>query len=277
MGLLNNIAWPAFPTNLPNRGYMNNRACILLLFAFSPLPCEAQDVEEKACRPLCSYLLLAEVPVYECNITGAKKDTIVKVAEASSLFTVIRKTAEDSLIIRFHEWKDNKLLNARLCYSDSLNSVRRYFLVAESDLTGRLREHFERNTTFTAGTVIIPFKLRVQKFDFSKDVTLGPAIAARFRLSCYKEHFVNLMGGLGITSVTLDRNTTGGMTEESTEVPALTPSLGFVFELNKTVQTGLFCGWDYVSHNDKFNFIYHGKTWISIGLGYTLISFGEEK
>jgi hypothetical protein len=149
--------------------------------------------------------------------------------------------------------------------------------VAESDLIERVREHFERNTTFTAGTVIIPFKLRVQKFDFSKDVTLGPAIAVRFRISCYKPHYVSLMGGVGITSVTLDRNTTDGIVEEGTEVPALTPSIGLVFELNNTVQTGLFCGWDYVSHNEQFNFIYHGKTWISIGLGYTLISFGEEK
>ena len=104
---------------------MNNRACILLLVAFSPLPCVAQDAQEKACKPLCSYLLLAEVPVYECSITGAIKDSTVKVAEAASLFTVVRKVNGDTLIIRFHEWKENKLLNARLCYSDSLNSIRR--------------------------------------------------------------------------------------------------------------------------------------------------------
>jgi len=257
---------------------MKNRACILLLVAFSPLQGEAQDTQEpKACRALCSYLLLAEVPVYECSITGELIDSTVTVAEAASLFTVVKKASGDSLIIRFHEWKENKALNARLCFSDSLNSRHRYFLVAESDLAERIREHFERNTSFTAGTVIIPFKLRVQKFDFSKDVTLGPAVAVRFRLSCYKPHFVNVMGGIGITSVTLDMNTTGGNMEESTEVPALTPSLGFVFELNKIVQTGLFCGWDFVGHNDQFHFIYHGKTWISIGLGYSLISFGEEK
>jgi hypothetical protein len=60
-------------------------------------------------------------------------------------------------------------------------------------------------------------------------------------------------------------------------VPALTPYVGFVFELNNIIQAGVFCGWDYLALNDDIHFIYHGKTWISFGLGYSLISFNEEK
>jgi hypothetical protein len=128
--------------------YMTNRACILLLVAFSPLQGEAQETK---CRPLCTYFLLAEVPVFECNITGEIIDSTVAVAEAASLFTVVNKKEGDSLIIRFAEWKGNNVLNARLCYADSQNSVHRYFLMAESDLSERIREHFDRNTTFHRG------------------------------------------------------------------------------------------------------------------------------
>jgi len=242
------------------------------------LQSESQDItEEKRLRCRSDYKLLVEVPLYECTIVGERIDSILMVAEPGSVFTVINRTADDDLIIRFWEWKENNVLNFRLCFADSLRSMRKYFLVAERDICERAIERYNRNPGFTAGTVLIPIKLRLQKFDFSKDITLGSAAGVRFRLSHYSPNYVSVIAGVGITSVTIDIHSTDGYSEESSEVPALTPSIGFVFELNNVMQAGMFCGWDYISHNDDIHFLYHGKTWLSFGLGYSLISLNEDK
>jgi hypothetical protein len=232
--------------------------------------------EERKINCRSDYKLLVEVPMYECMITGLVTDTTLMVAEPGSVFTVVNVT-DENVVIRFWEWKENKALTAKFCFADSLCLSRKYYAVSDKTLCERVAERFNRDPGFTAGTVLIPFKLRLQKFDFSKDVTLGPAAGVRFRLSHYSSNYVDGIIGTGITSVTLDGQSTDGTIDESSDAPALTPFLGFVFELSNVVQAGLFCGWDFISHNNEINFIYQGKTWLSIGLGYSLISFNEEK
>jgi len=225
--------------------HMKNKSYILLFFMISNLQGNSQDdTEDKKLRCRADYKLVVEVPLYECTITGVVSDSTLMVAEPGSLFTVVNKTSDDCLIIRFWEWKENKVLNFRLCFSDSLCSKRKYFLVPDKAIAECSVERFNRNPGFAAGTVLIPFKLRLQKFDFSKDITLGPAAGMRFRLSHFNPNYVNVLAGMGITSVTIDSHSTNGGTEESTEAPALTPSIGFVFELNNILQAGMFCGWD---------------------------------
>jgi hypothetical protein len=251
-----------------------------LLFLFFILLQRAEAQEEPEGPKLCclrDYKMRVEVPMYKCNIRGHVSDSVVVVAEPGALFTIVNITETDSLIIRFWEWKENALLNARLCYEDSLSNVRQYFLVSRRDVSTRVVERFSRNPGFTAGTVLVPFKLRLQKFDFSNDITLGPTAGVRFRLSHYMPHYVSVVSGIGITSVTVDAYELDGIVTEAMEVPALTPFLGFVFELNHVLQAGMFCGWDHVANNESLHFRYHGKTWISFGLGYSLISFNEEK
>jgi len=256
---------------------MRRQNCILLFFMISSLEGLSQDdPEEKKLRCRFDYKLLVEVPLYECTILGDLTDSTLMVAEPGYVFTVVNTTG-DAYIIRFWEWKENKALNFRLCFADSLCVKRKYFVVSSPDIGERAALRYSRNPGFTAGTILIPFKLRLQRFDFSKDITLGPAAGVRFRLSHYNPNYVNFLAGMGITSVTLDAHSTDGFLEEDREVPALTPSIGFVFELSNVMQAGMFCGWDYIAHNSEIHFIYHGKTWLSFGLGYSLISVNEEK
>lgn len=225
---------------------------------------------------ICNYKVVIEAPVYSCNILGNMLDSLPQVAEPGAIFTVIGQQQEgEQLIIRFWVWKENDALNKILCYADSMEVKRKYFLLAACDLERKAIARFDRNATFTAGTVLIPFKLRMQRFDFSKDFTLGPSAGVRFRLSHYMKNFVNLMAGMGITSVTVNNHSTKGYIEEEMEVPALTPSLGFVFEFSNSTQAGIFVGWDYISHNESIHLIYHSKPWISFGLGYSLLSQEE--
>src|SRR5436190_460112 len=117
---------------------MNNRSYILLLLVVTHLQGESQDVgEEKSIRCLCDYKLLVEVPLYRCTITGIISDSILIVAEPGSVFTVVNVTEGDSVIIRFWEWKENKTLNYKLCFADSLNSTRKYFITSKKDIAER--------------------------------------------------------------------------------------------------------------------------------------------
>jgi hypothetical protein len=223
-----------------------------------------------------NYKLVIEAPLYPCDIVGNVNDSAaLQVAEPGSIFTVVSAKNLDTVIIRFWKWKENKVLNFALCYADSLCSTRKYFLLSALDLKNKTMVRYDTKACFTAGTALVPVKLRMQQFDFSKDLTLGPVAGVKFRLSHYASNYVSVLAGMGITSVTLDERSTDGRVEESMEVPALTPSLGVVFEFPNATQVGIFCGWDHIADNENLNLVYYGKLWMSFGLGFSIISKGD--
>jgi hypothetical protein len=220
-----------------------------------------------------NYKFIIEIPLYECDILGQINESEkLLVAEPLSVFTIVGTKNEDSVIIRFWTWKNNPALNSILCYADSLCIRRKYFLVAAKDVSEKAISRYEQKAFFTAGSVLIPVKLRLQKFDFSKDITLGPVAGVKMRLSNYSNNFISMVCGLGVTSITLDERSTNGVVEESLDVPALTPSVGVVFDFFNSAQAGLFCGWDFISNNEEYHLIYYKKPWISFGLGFSILS-----
>jgi hypothetical protein len=235
--------------------------------------CQSPDNLLTVSEKIYNYKFVIEAPVYACSIIGiVAGDAILQVAEPGAVFTVIGSKGADSVIIRFWIWKENPEKNSELCYADSLCTKRKYFLLALADMKEKTVPRYNRKASFTAGTVLIPVKMRLQKFDFSKDFTIGTTAGVKFRLSNYVRNYINVLAGLGITSVTLDKRSTNGKIKQRTEVPAVSPSLGFVMEFNNTAQAGIFCGCDYISDNENKNLIYHGKLWLSFGLGFTILS-----
>ena len=144
---------------------------------------------------------------------------------------------------------------------------------------------FDRMTTRTydkgfstldlaAGVLILPIKLRAgagQPFDFSKDVTIGTVAGPRMRISETREAYISLLGGAGITAVSLTPENTGGKVTTATDRAAVTLSLGPMFEFNR-FQVGIMVGWDRISNPNQDDWRYQGKHWFSIGLGYSLLS-----
>lgn len=223
-----------------------------------------------------NYKLVIEAPLYECNILGNQTENIeVQVAEPGAIFTIVGKTDSDKLIVRFWKWKENTALNNILCFTDSTGVKRKYFLLAKADLYNKAIPRYDIKPCFTAGTILIPVKLRLQNFDFSKDLTLGPAAGMNIRLSHYKPNFVSVLGGVGITSVTIDGKTSDSITEDPIDVPALTPSIGFVFEFSNSSQAGIFLGWDFIADNETIKMVYYGKPWIAFGLGFSILTKGN--
>ncbi len=218
------------------------------------------------------YCIVLEIPVYPCDILGNQgNDTNIIIAMPGAIFTVIGRTGNDSLIVRFRRWKNNALMNALWCFADSAGLQNKYFLMSAGMLRNAI-PRYDKKVSFTAGNILIPIKMRIKKFDFSKDFTLGPVAGIKMRLSHYSRNCINFLVGLGVTSVTINKRSTDGYIEDDTDVPALSPSIGAVFDFFSQTQAGLFVGWDFISNNENVHFIYHGKTWISFGLGFSILT-----
>jgi hypothetical protein len=151
----------------------------------------------------------------------------------------------------------------------------KYFLIARKDIANNASRRYSTRLAFTAGSTIVPVKVRFRPFDFSKDITLGPALGWKGRLGHHSKNYFDLLFGFGITSVSLDSATTLGTIRQASDRPALTPSLGVVFEMNLT-QFGFFIGQDYVSKKEFTNWQYHGDIWFSAGLGFTILSRSQK-
>lgn len=250
---------------------------LILLFTFTAcgsLLATAPDTIPKTFH----YRLLAEAAIYRCDITGARlqPDSLVHTAPAYSTFTKIGIIGE-YVIIRFWEWRDpdTTLLNKYSVVAMNQAAGQEFYLLSQSDFDYKTQARYSLRPDFTMGTVLIPLKLRSKPFTFSPSITLGPAAGARFRLSPYTTHnFFNILGSFGITHLPLDSIQTQGVINQTSDRAAVTLSLGSVFEFSNA-QIGIFIGWDYVSDNELLRWRYQGKPWLSIGLGYSILSRGS--
>ncbi len=240
-----------------------------------------------------------DVPVYESSITGSDKQKNYLIAHPGYKFFIIGEI-EDDYIIRFwkwdegkDKWKDNKYLNNKFVLkSRNKNTPNdyRYFRIKKSDVDSRALSFTPINGrngwSFTAGTVVIPIKIRRSKeldtqdngFEFSKDIALGPFVGVKKRISKYKPYFLDLGLSVGISSVRLTANNSDStLTSTVQDIAAFTWAAGAVFEFDN-VQIGMFIGKDRVNNNfdvngnKGYNWAYQNKLWWSLGFGYALIS-----
>lgn len=156
---------------------------------------------------------------------------------------------------------------------------KRYFKVDRADFEIRARpfkfKSLKKRPEFTAGTIIIPVKVRFSDFQFSKDITLGPYFGGKWLISNYNPNYFSFGLTTGITSVTLlPRDVGSASIMEAQDVSAFTLALGGILEFNR-VQLGIFAGLDWINNNkgdSGIDWNYQRKPWLSFGLGYSIIS-----
>lgn len=215
-----------------------------------------------------AYEFTVETMVQEVNESGDPIGS-ASLSPAPAKFTVIRMLDSGNLMIRFWSWPEGSDL--RLAFNRTGGDERRYFAVSPTDLSDRAVRIFPKGWSFTAGTILVPVKMRFADFRFSKDITLGPSFGGRWRTSHTNEWFLHTLFSFGITSVSLDSVSTGGSVPQPLDLAAVTPSLGVVMDFDG-FQFGVFSGVDLISDNERFNWAYHGEPWLSIGLGYSILS-----
>ncbi|SMB93778.1 hypothetical protein SAMN00120144_2693 [Hymenobacter roseosalivarius DSM 11622] len=84
------------------------------------------------------------------------------------------------------------------------------------------------------------------------------------------------MGVYGLANANVDSATTQGFERKSRDLAAITKAIGLVLEFDN-VQARLFIGDDKVSGETGNRWIYNGKRWFAVGIGYQFIKSNDEK
>jgi hypothetical protein len=237
-------------------------------------------------------------PIYLCQLngTGLNLESQFYAAPEGGLFRIISTHPVNNAyyIIEFSNWtSNNKITDSvkffRFNYDEAAaqNPLRRNSLDrGEKKFFAALKTHVDSNAMvfksaglrtikFTAGTVIMPLKLRLKDFDFTNNFSLGLSGGAKWRISNKNDNYVNLLASMNIGFVDLDSFSTRGKVigQPVKNIGIFSPALGLVFEFEKA-QIGIFVGKDYLSkfNQEKYNWRYQKRTWLSIGFGFSLFS-----
>ncbi len=183
-------------------------------------------------------------------------------------------------IIKFKNVEKTDGLNAKLVFNS--DETRKLFLLPKSSfIDGAEIKYVVPKHSFTFGAVTVPIKLRFgskddngnrkRYFDFTSDVNIGLSAGYKLRPNRNDNFAINFLGGVSITSVEVDEQTTDSFVSTNTKAAAFTPNLSIVFEA-KNFQIGIFSGIDFLSGELSDNWIYQNKPWLGIGLGYGIFS-----
>ena len=228
------------------------------------------------------YRTKVEIPVYLCDIVGnrLRGDTLYE-APIDAIFTIIGNkqdatTGTNMVIIRFWEWDADKEPQrvTRYNYRSDKKLRRAYFLMSTNDFRYKTMRRYSMRPTFTMGVASMAIKLRTDPLTYESNLNLSSLFGARFRMTPYTNtNYINLMGGVGIASVD------GMLSTDNSFVPvgAVSFKVGGIFEFSK-VQVGIFIGQDYIneSSNSNITWEHQGKTWFSLGLGYSVFTSSSD-
>lgn len=275
-----------------------------------------QDNTDRKLKPYYYITESVPIPMIECNMMGKQIDTEIYAAPFKSKFYFVGYTkGNDSVIVTFQFFTTSETVSEKYNYYEKYNiptnprgiallnynlirggviteknrpsilsaDERKYFLMSRYHFENRCYPFYSTkgNTKqFTVSAVTLPAKLRLKNFDFDKNFSLGIAGGIKQRISNYKDHYVNFFGSLNISTNDLDSFSTNGKvpTQPIKNVATFSPALGIVLEFGKA-QVGVFGGIDLMSksNRNKFDWIYHGKPWISIGFGFSILSKESDK
>ncbi|OYU95821.1 MAG: hypothetical protein CFE21_11840 [Bacteroidetes bacterium B1(2017)] len=219
-----------------------------------------------------AYKFAVECPIQKCTLNGKKIDSIEFIAPANSKFVLIDAKGE-YYIIRFFVSESK---NQKKTIADY--SLYNYYLITKFQFEFKSYPLGSSDYDLVFGSIYTPIKVRSNPFDFSKDFTIGSTFGLRRNLDREKQLGIDLLIGIGLSSVSLDSFSTSGKVYKPIDVLAFTPALGLVAEIGNA-QVGFFCGSDMLNAQNgvRYDWIYQGKVWWSFGIGYTLVSFDVKK
>jgi hypothetical protein len=260
---------------------------LLLLTIMGSLSLRAQYASER------HYRWSTVAPMRECDPLGNPINAgDIILAPRGAKFTILYPKSADSLIIEFWKWKTDTAsffsfnvnreqynnLNSSQLRGGNFGEARKFFIVSKTMVDSNATQVYStrwKESVFTIGVVTMPVKMRLRNFDFQGNFSIGTTAGVKKRISKYSNNFINLLGGVSLSTVNLDSSSTQGRvpTQPINNVAALSPSLGIVFQFGNA-QAGVFMGVDLLSKSNrtKYGWIYHGKPWISVGFGFSIFT-----
>jgi hypothetical protein len=239
----------------------------------------------------------ARIPIREIIDEEIKADSLfggwdnnLEVIPEKTLFRLLQQFNEEYYIIQLGEYKNNAVKREQFNYTESFDTERnttvkkeKYFLIRKSDLDDRKKCMAIKPKGYYGSQLAVttvPFKIRVQNFDFYNSQTLGIALNFKWKVSLKHDFYFNWLTGLNYSLNDLDSFSTRGVVtgQGINNVGSLSPMTGFVFQL-KNAQAGIMFGFDLMNKQNmnKYHWIYNAKPWIGIGLGISIISNDAER
>lgn len=262
------------------------RYLVAIMATTFALPSDLQSQEAVTDEKLPTYRFNVSVPAVRCTIDGQRVGTDTTYTPIGAKFVYIRDliptipppgTPKSVVVFQFLDWHDTTPEFAALNALESNKAGDRYgrkTYCVDKTIVDRTTERTyawgRPSWDLAAGVLLLPIKMRLGDFDFSRDVTIGTVVGPRWRLSPTRNVFLSLLGGAGIAAVTLDSGSTNGAVRESTDRAAVAITFGPMLEIN-SFQMGLLFGWDRISNPNRDDWVHHGKPWVSLGLGYSLL------
>ena len=282
---------------------------ILALICFMLIQAQTPE-EDKTLERDKIYVFKSGTPVHVYNRLKSIKESEKIIAQSGWKFQ-IDEVLEDGFIIRFTKWKANFLAsktkkesakNKNLTFVNQFESEVKltkdnkeekisyetplYYFIDKSSFENRTATQQAKTPiySFVSGAVTVPIKIRpggdernedtderIRQFDFANDINVGISAGFKIRIDSKQRAFFNILGGISLTSVSVDEGNTNNFVEQKTNASAITYSIGLVFQYDD-FQFGFFNGWDYLSRDFGENWVYQGRPWYGIGLGLSIFS-----
>ena len=266
---------------------------LLLFFALISITTFSQD------RNLI-YEFTKGTPIKAYNlVSGYEMGEKLLIAQSGWRFKIDQEV-ESGLLIQFIDWGEDEpstitAFNAQLTNNNTESksngtgiqlSEEPYYLITKAIFEKNTQEYKEPDPkfSFSGGVLTVPIKIRpagddvdengdkVRPFDFGGDINIGLTAGLRLRLDKSKKTFLTATAGINITAVSIDENSVrGGAVTSKTNAASLTPVTGIIFEYNEFQLMGAI-GWDRLAGETGENWVYQGKPWFGVGLGYKIFN-----
>lgn len=245
-----------------------------------------------------SHQLIVDFPMQVCDEVGTPGTKAeYRTPKSGSSFSICGSTS-DHYIVRFWKWteaerpevqgiskwiRNEDRLTQRTETAKALNNKFRtdttkdkelFFLIRKGDLATYAVPLYSRFSPF-AGASVLPFKLRPQTGEFTKDLTLTGLGGIKWRPKRKDSFSVGALFGVGVTSVSLDSLNTEGRVLEPSDRAAITLSTGLVMQWER-LQVGVFMGWDHLNKADRKLWVHQGAHWLAVGIGVSIFSEESE-
>lgn len=220
------------------------------------------------------FIFVAEAQLVQYDLLNQNFDeNSLAIAQRGDIFQVIGTATIDEniwYVFRFHHaGKSSKGTT-----SEKENPV--FYGVRMLDFQAKTRL-YNKISSVSFGAIMVPVKFRfpnkeATSFDLSKDVAIGTSVGYKQGLSRFKPYFINFLFATGVSSISAFPENTGGAVTSTTDVAGLTTSLGIILEMDK-IQLGVFSGIDMVPKSPAKVWTYQGAPWLSVGIGFQMISW----
>lgn len=137
----------------------------------------------------------------------------------------------------------------------------------------KFNKAYEKVTPFervTLGVLSLPIKLRPQgKVSFDTHFNIGATVGYRLNKNKLKSSAIYAQLGLNIGSTQLNSSNSTIGDEEEINTTLATVITGLMFQYKK-IQVGFYSGLDFISNQKEYEWDYHSKPWLSLGIGIDL-------